>query len=620
MGGHLSRADEARTARTAYAIVVCIFTALALRLFDVQVLEHRRYERLARENQFRVKRVVAPRGVLRDRHGRSLGDNVAEYQLFIHSEVLKTGDSLLAALAADFGVDTTAGRERWKAQRARRRQHLPVKVLGNLSKAQLSRFEENQDLYPGAFLEARGRRRYIHGDFATHVLGYVGEVTQEQVESSEGPRAYRLGDVAGKSGVEALYEEVLRGLDGRRWVQVNAAGQELFELVEKAEPPVPGHDVYLTIDFDLQHAIEKRFWPEGRAGAAVVMDVHTGELLAAVSKPGYDLNRFSIGISTAEYDALRSDPLTPLFNRYSVAAYPPGSTFKIVSSTALLEHRVARTNELKEACPGWYRVGNRIFRCHKEGGHGSLRMLGGFVQSCDVYYYQQARALGIDRLAQTARRLGFGRRTGFALPEVGGLIPDTPYYDRTLGKRGWTWAVAVNCIIGQGEVLVTPLQLARVAAAVANGGRLVQPQIVRRVVDAHGRVVQSSTPKFEEETLFSPHVLRFLRNAMLRVVADEKGTAHSALPESLFVAGKTGTAETPGKQEDHAWFVFFAPHDNPQIAGVVIVERAGHGGAVSAPIARKIVSQHFGIRDRGVAYWRRLPELRRKGFVRKETS
>jgi penicillin-binding protein 2 len=618
LAGLGSRASE-RITQGAYVIVAVVFTLLTFRLFQVQVLEHRTFERLARENQFRIKRVVAPRGVIRDRTGKSLVDNVAEYQLFIDATAMHD-DSLLARLAHDFGVDTTAAQARWQALRRRRRGHDPVKALGNLSKAQLSQFEENLERYPGAWLDARGRRRYIFGDFATHVLGYVGEVTQEQVDGSNGARAYRSGDVAGKSGVEALSEMELRGFDGRRWVQVNAAGAELFELVDKAEPPLAGHDVFLTIDFDLQHAIETRMWPAGRAGAAVVMDVRTGELLAAVSKPGYDLNHFAIGISSADYEKLRNDPLTPLFNRYSVAAYPPGSTYKVVSSAALLDHRIARVNEWKQACPGWYQVGNRTFRCHKEEGHGSLTMLGGFTQSCDVYYYQQARALGVDRLAQTARQLGFGARTGFALPEEDGLVPDSRYYNRILGERGWTWAVAVNCIIGQGEVLVTPLQLARLIAAIANGGALVEPQIVQRVVDARGRVVRAVTPKVERDGIFDDSVLRFLRRAMLNVVVGERGTGHAALPESLIVAGKTGTAETPGKKEDHAWFVFFAPHDNPEIAGAVIVERAGHGGAVAAPIARQIVAQYFGFEDRGVAYWRRLPELQRRKLARGETS
>ncbi len=557
---------------------------------------------------------MAPRGFIRDRNGQSLVDNVAEYQLFV-DRIAMHDESLLASLAQDFGVDTTAARARWRSQRPRRRGATGVKVLGNLSKAQLSLFEENSERYPGAYLEPRGRRRYIYGDFATHVLGYVGEVSQEQVDESEGPKAYRLGDVAGKSGVEALCEENLRGVDGSRRVQVNAAGQELFELVDRAEPPTAGHDVRLSIDFELQQHIEAHLWPEKRAGAAVVMDVRTGELLAAVSKPGYDLNHFAIGISNADYEALRTDPLTPLFNRYSVAAYPPGSTYKIVSATALLEHRIARVGEWKQPCVGSYRVGNRAFRCHKEEGHGSLNMLGGFTQSCDVYYYQQARALGVDRLAATARSLGFGQRTGFALPETAGLVPDTPYYDKTLGKRGWTWAVAVNCIIGQGEVLVTPLQLARLVAAVANGGTLLEPQIVSSVVDAEGRIVREAQPRAMQENIFKPAVLKHLREAMLSVVVHERGTGHSALPESLLVAGKTGTAETPGKKEDHAWFVFFAPYENPEIAGTVIVERAGHGGAVAAPIVRQIVAHWYGLEERGVSYWRRLPELHKRGLT-----
>ncbi len=247
-------------------------------------------------------------------------------------------------------------------------------------------------------------------------------------------------------------------------------------------------------------------------------------------------------------------------------------------------------------------------------------MYGGFMQSCDVYFYQQARALGIDRLAQTARRLGLGARTGFALPEAPGLIPDSGYYDRAFGARGWTWTVAVNCIIGQGEVLVTPLQMARLAAAVANGGTLLVPQIVERVVDSRGREVQDFVPKVDRRDVVPPAALQFLRRAMLGVVVSEQGTGHQALPESLLVAGKTGTAETPGKKEDHAWFVFYAPWDEPRIAGVVIVERAGHGGSVAAPIVRQLVSHWFGFEDKGVAYWRRVPELRKLGFVREVTS
>jgi penicillin-binding protein 2 len=299
-----------------------------------------------------------------------------------------------------------------------------------------------------------------------------------------------------------------------------------------------------------------------------------------------------------------------------VAAYPPGSTFKIVSATALLDHRVVGAQQYRPACPGFYQVGNRTFRCHKPEGHGSLNLLGGFEQSCDVYFYQHARPLGIDNLAATARRLGLGSATGFALPETGGLIPDTAYYQRHFGRSGWTWAVTVNCIIGQGEVLVTPLQLARLAAAVANGGDLLQPQIVQRVADARGRILRQVTPRVTQAQVFQPPTLRFLQNAMLQVVVGAHGTGHAALPESLVICGKTGTAETPGKKEDHAWFVFYAPHDAPRIAGAVIVERAGHGGAIAAPIVRQIVAHYFGFEDRGVAYWRRLPELRRRGFVR----
>ena len=615
----VSRADEARMARLAYVGAGCILLFLLLRLFIVQVVQHRTYAELARENQFRVNRVIAPRGVLRDRNGLSLVDNVPEYQMFV-DRIAVSDSSLLATLQGDFAVDLEGFAERVSLQQRRGRGHVPVRILGNLDKAQISRFEENRERYPHAFLEARGRRRYIYHDFATHVLGYVGEVGQEKVDESSGPRAYRLGDLAGRSGVELLHEEALRGLDGRRLVQVNAAGQELFELESKAVRPIPGNDVYLTIDLPLQQAIETEFWPEGRAGAAVVLDVRTGEVLAAVSKPGYDLNKFSIGISNEEYGALRDDPLTPLYNRYAMGAYPPGSTFKIVSTAALLQHHVTSIGSVGEPCWGSFRVGRQVYRCHKEEGHGALPMLEGFARSCDVFYYQYAKDLTIDRLGMTARELGFGYRTGFSLPENAGLIPDTAYYERVLGPRNWTWTVAVNCIIGQGEVLVTPLQMARHVAAIANGGSLLVPQITSRIVDAQGRIVQVASRQVEREHILPEATLKFLQKAMLHVVVSRHGTAKRALPESLLVGGKTGTAETPGKKEDHAWFVFFAPWDDPQIAGAIIVEKAGHGGEVAAPIARRIISKWFNLPDKGMSYWRRMPELEKRGLLERESS
>ncbi len=615
MGGRRSHVDEARNARLAHVVLAGALLLLAGRIFTVQVIEHRKFLRLALENQFKIKRVIAPRGIIRDRTGKSLVDNVAEYELWIDASALRSDHALLGALARDFGVDTLAARSRWEAQKARGRGqgNLPVKLLDHVTKEQLSLFEQNTGRYAGADLLARGRRRYLYDDFATHVLGYVGEVPPDLVEKSQGTRAYRLGDFYGRSGVEALCEDDLRGQDGARRVQVNAAGQELFELPDKADPPLPGHDIELTVDFDLQHQLETQLWPQDRAGAAVVIDVRTGELLAAVSKPGYDLNRFSVGISTGDYEKLRNDPLTPLFNRYARATYPPGSTFKIVSSTAALENHVVRIDQPMGACGGSYRVGNHVFKCWEDRGHGSLAMLHAFEQSCDVYYYQLARPIGQDRLADTARQLGFGRVTGFDLPEERGLIPDSAYYDRVFGKRGWTTTLVVNCIIGQGEVLVTPLQMARLAAAVANGGRMYKPQIIHRVLDSNGRVLRAVEPVLERDGVFPDGIGDFLRKAMLEVVIGDHGTGHAALPDSILVAGKTGTAETPGKIEDHAWFVFFAPYDDPQIAGAIIVERAGHGGSVAAPIARQLISTYFHIPDNGPAYWRRMAALRASG-------
>jgi penicillin-binding protein 2 len=402
--------------------------------------------------------------------------------------------------------------------------------------------------------------------------------------------------------VEYVYEEFLRGQYGLRIVEISAEGTRIGEYVGIVEdeqlqgqvessPPVPGHDIYLTLDIELQRVVEEAF--DWNKGAIIVMDPRSGAVLAAVSRPVYDPNIFIGGISEKNWRELNEDPDKPLFNRTVQATYPPASTFKLIVAYAGLNTHAVTRQELLSPCYGGYQFGNRYFRCWKAEGHGYSNLEEAIVNSCDVYFYQLAERLKADDFAYAGRLFGFGRQTGIDLPsEARGILPDKAYFDRRFGKGKWTRGHLLNYSIGQGDALATPIQLCQMAAMIGNGGKRIRPHIVERIEDAEGSVVFSFDERAEKVPQIDVRILGFIQDAMREVVMGETGTGRAAAIPGVEVSGKTGTAQNPhGK--DHALFVAYAPSRDPEIALAIVLEHAGHGGAVAAPLARKILSAYF---------------------------
>lgn len=581
--------DERDRQQRAGALLVIVglgMVAVLLTLVSMQIIHQGTFASLARDNRQFHTRVLAPRGIISDRNGNTLADNVHQARITISRRIARRGHPSLEALIELLDLDT----EPVFARIARSPEEDPITIVRHAAPEQIAKVEEHRPVLPHVQLTVAPRRNYRRGSLAAHVLGYVGEVRSSDIEVAQGVRSHEPGDIIGRTGVEAFAEPLLRGRHGRKVVEVNAAGHVVGELEEGSVPALPGVQLYLTLSDSLQARLEELLRPHVAAG--VVLEVATGDVLAASSSPSFDPNEFTAGISEKRWSELNSDPRKPLFNRTFRGAYPPGSPFKLVTAAAALERNRITEYTTFEPCYGGYRFGNRVFGCWNPAGHGTLNLKGAIAQSCDVYFYQVAELLTIDELAETARRFGFGRKSGLELPgEVSGLVPTSSYFDERYGTRGWTHGLVLNCAIGQGELLVTPLQLARAYAALGGDGHLYRPNVVLAQENAYG-VRQVRRVRRTSEPVCSERVRRILKSALYDVVAHEEGTGGLATVEGVPVSGKTGTAENPHGQ-DHAWFVAYAPSEHPEVAVAVIVENAGHGGSVAAPIVGQLLRSYF---------------------------
>jgi len=559
-----------------------LFGVLTFRLFCLQIIGGERYLRMSERNRMSIIPVEAPRGLILDRDGRTLVENRPSYTISVLPDMVKDRDKVASFLSSITGVDEDEISAR--IREGRKNPYELVKVKRDADVRMVAEVEENACWMPGITVQVEPRRSYPYGKLASHLLGYTGEISGEELRRLK-ERGYLRGEMVGKDGVEKVYEDFLHGINGVRYIEVNARGKELGPFPGKeSKEPVPGADVYLTIDLDLQMAAEEAF-PDTLSGALVALDPNNGEILAMLSRPTYDLNLFSTVLTFDTWNRLNLDPKHPLLNRAVQSAYPPGSTAKMVAAIAGLELGVVDECSRYVPCEGTYRFGNREYRCWK--AHGSLSLTRAIIESCDIFFYQLGRDVGLESWAYYAGKLGFGRPTGIDLPcESKGLIPTPEYYDRKYGKGRWTEGYLLNISIGQGEILATPVQLARYIAAIATG-RLVTPHVLARV--SGGR---SPGGWGVRELDISESSLSFVRRALLGVVEDEKGTGKLARVSGVAVAGKTGTAQNP-HGEDHALFVAFAPFDKPVIALAVVVENSGHGGSVAAPIARKVISAYL---------------------------
>jgi penicillin-binding protein 2 len=521
-------------------------------------------------------------------------ENVLAFDISLVPEDAQDIESTIGSLSSIMKVDETLIRAALDNAVNVRTKYDPVKIREEAPWEEVALVEAHGEELPGTIVEPEHRRHYPYGGLASHQLGYIGKITPAQVRRHPSD----MGLLTGQSGLEKVYDKLLRGAAGKRMIQVNASGRKVKDL--GIEEPRPGLDLYLTIDLDAQKAAEEGLGD--RAGAVVAMDPNSGEILALASHPNFDPNLFPRGLSAEDWVRLSNDPAHPLFNRAIQSVYPPGSTFKIIDALAGLESGLVDPDE-KITCRGALYRGRARFRCWKKEGHGPMGLHDALVQSCDVYFYTMGERIGWDRIAEYAGKLGLGGPTGIALPdEKPGLIPTTAW-KRERTREAWYPGDTFINSIGQGFVLVSPIQACRMIAAVANGGYFYRPMLVKQSRNRETGAVSVFTPELMEKTDIDPAALEEVRRALAGVVAEPAGTGQRARTPLAAVAGKTGTAQVvaqkvPGKKlsgraEDHAWFVAYAPVEDPKIAVAVLVENSGHGGSVAAPIAKRVIEEYL---------------------------
>ncbi|MBK6897971.1 MAG: penicillin-binding protein 2 [bacterium] len=573
-----TRAVQARILRAA---ILLVFGVIVGNLLVMQVVKHEQYESQSLDNRQLRTRIQAPRGRILDRDGRLLADNVYIADITVPNRCLGQAgpDSTLEKLLSWLRLPRYETLDRLAGEQSAGRPRLTL--VANAAMPQIAVIEERGRELPGVKVETRSRRRYLDGPLFGHVIGYVGETLPGEIGAEDDPDGYKPGDWIGRDGIEAVLEEHLRGQAGYTLQEVNAAGRVVGRREVELRPVHPGRDVVLTLSQALQDSLGAAMG--GNPGCAVALALPSGEVLAAVSAPCYDPNLFTARISTKDWQALQSDPGHPFLNRLTQATYPPGSPYKIVTSLTALQNGVANAGTAFAPCGGAYQFGNRSFRCWKREGHGAVDHTSALIHSCDVFYYQLGLRLNIDQLAVTARLLGLGAPTGSPLRgEAAGNVPDKAWYDKKFGPHGWSRGVLLNNAIGQGELLVTPLQMAVLTGRVATGLADLKPVFVRDPAPA-------AAPPSRPLPIDAAH-LEWVRRTMRQVV--DMGTGTRARVQAIEVAGKTGTAENP-HGEDHAWFVCFAPAILPEVAVVVILENGGHGGAVAAPVAGRWLNAYF---------------------------
>jgi len=574
-----------------------LLSGLIGRMYYLQVIDAERYRTLAEENRINLRLLAPPRGRLFDRFGIPIAENRQNYQVLLISEDTPDIEATLDTINEILPL-TPKDRRRIRRDVSRNRKFVPVTVRSNLNWNDVARIEVNAPDLPGIMIDVGQSRYYPYGVDIAHVLGYVGTVSQKEL--TKDPLLELPDFKIGKAGVEKVHDLELRGIGGNSQVEVNAFGRVIREL--SRQEGLPGSEISLTIDMELQRMVNRRMGEE--SSAVVVMDAHSGEVLSMTSTPAYDPNAFNRGLSVDEWQALVKNPKYPLSNKAISGQYSPGSTFKMVVLMAALEKGVINPNS-KIFCTGVTKLGNSEFHCWKKHGHGNLDAKGAITQSCDIYFYEIARRTGIDRIAAMANRFGLGQSNGFELPgERSGHIP-TRKWKRKAMNAGWHEGETLISGIGQGYVLTTPLQLAVMTARMVNGGIAITPKITRRVAGSDDQPNPAPPPNLN---IPAAH-LSLVRQAMADVVNSAYGTAYSKriMEPEFAMGGKTGTVQVrritkaereagvkknkdlPWKQRDHAIFVGFAPISAPKYVISVVVEHGGSGSSVAAPIARDIL-------------------------------
>jgi penicillin-binding protein 2 len=577
-----SKLPQTRLAVISY-VIVGLIGLLLFGFWRLQIVDSDRYAQLAERNRIRTIPVIAPRGSMLDRNGRVLVDNYPSFSVLLLRDDAEQVQKLLPQIADGLGLPLNDVQQQVEA--AKSLPHFqPIVIKPEASPADIAFIESHRSDVPVLEMLMVHRRRYPQGGFLAHVSGYVGEVSAEEVDVSEG--RYKPGDIVGKTGLEKQYNEQLMGVDGQRRVIVNSVGREVGRLEQT--DPVPGKPIRLTIDEDLQAVAEQDL--QGKKGAVVVLDPRSGEILALASRPAYDPNDFAVSISKNEWQQLNEDPDHPLLDRVIQAQLAPGSMFKIFMTAAMLETK-AIPEDYKVFCPGYAEFYGRVFH-DAEKDHGEVDLHKAIVKSCDVYFYNVGQRLGIDRISYYATKLGLGRKTGVDLPsEDSGLVPSEEWKERVFHQK-WYPGETISVSIGQGATVVTPMQIAYTIGGIASGGVFRQPHLL-----------MSTTPAPEVDFPISESTTDFITQAMWGVVNEDGTAAASKLPGIEF-CGKTGTAQVisadrkglagKGTQtKNNAWFEGFAPRRNPEIVVAVLVQAGGFGAVSAAPIAHDIVKAYY---------------------------
>jgi penicillin-binding protein 2 len=563
-------------------VLVVAFLLLIMRLWQLQILQGSEYRKLSEANRLRITSIPAPRGIIFDRNGVPLVKNSpyfcaslipGEFDRSKISSLSKVLNMHVEEILKKINKDSLSPFE-------------PIKLKQGLSFPEVARIEARRSDFQGLIIEIEVSREYIYGKIGSHLIGYLGKLNPSQSKDPAlkdvPPDAY-----IGQWGVERLFDNVLRGTPGKRIIEVNALGREIRLLQEN--PPIKGKDITLSIDINLQKEAEKAFGE--RAGALVAIEPNSGEILSMISKPSFDPNLFTKGISYNEWMTLTHDRKNPMLNRALQSRYPPGSTFKIVTAIAALEEGIISPNT-KVDCRGGIDYGRWHFGCWRKHGHGVLSLHRAIVESCDVYFYEAGKRLGIDKIYDYAVSLGLGKKTGIELGEERqGLIPNTKWKLENK-KLPWFLGETFNAAIGQGYISVTPIQLAVMISTIANGGNLYKPTLIK-----------DTKPILLGKVKISPDNMNVVKSSLSGVVNEPAGTGWAAKSQLINIGGKTGTAQVVAmkkgsqylseKFRDHAWFVAFAPAEKPEIALAVLVEHGGHGGITAAPIAKRAIEEYL---------------------------
>ena len=577
-------------------IILLVLCVLGFRLWQLQIVDGSRLRTLSEKNRLRLRRLPPMRGLMHDRTGRVVVANRPSFDVVIVPADVQEMPLLLHTLA-QYVPDA---KELWNGDlppNLRRPAYEDIVVARDVSRQTLVAIEAHKMDLPGVRIEVSSKRYYPAESVAAHLLGHVGEVNSTEMEQFAG---YRLGDLAGKVGLEKAWEEALRGHSGGQQIEIDVSGRKLRVLDEVRAQP--GRNLVLTLDLELQEEAERAL--EEVEGALVVLSVHTGEVLVMANRPAFNPNLFARGIRRSEWRQLLENPLHPLTNRAIQGQYPPGSTFKPIMAAAALEEGVI-TPETQFRCQGGLPFGGRVFRCWKRSGHGRVDLKQALAQSCDVYFYQIGQRLGIQKIAEYARRFGLGRDIHIALGHAAaGIIPDAVWKRDRFGTP-WYAGETLSVVIGQGYVTTTPMQMAVAIAAIANGGTVYRPIFVTQVRGADDTPIQTYPPEIVTQVDIRAEHLQAVREGMWEVVHGKAGTGEKARLMDIEVAGKTGTAQVisgargseddaPRRLRDHAWFVAFAPASDPEVVVVCLMEHAGKaGGAVAAPVVRLVLEAYF---------------------------